>query len=112
MAWISCGLLLSLGMVLLPVRVSAEPQHSGFSRLYVLQPAPGPGPAGADGGVRVTSISTLHGPSGQPHTYNVALSANFGGQIRSRRMGMQAASAGQQQPVVRQEQSQKQLKPG
>ncbi|CAI5682149.1 unnamed protein product [Oreochromis niloticus] len=112
MARIYLGFFLSFGMFLFPVCVSPERQQSqsGFRRLYVLQPGPGPGTAGANGGVRVSSISSLHGLSGQPHTYNVELTANFGGQVRSRRMGKQAASAPQQQqPVVRQEQSQKQL---
>ncbi|XP_067465431.1 latent-transforming growth factor beta-binding protein 1 isoform X4 [Thunnus thynnus] len=99
MAWIRWGLLLSFGLFLSPVCVSAEQQQSqsGFRRLYVLQPGPGPGPgpAGADGGVRVSSISTRHGSAGQPHTYNVELTANFGGQVRTRRMGNQAASAPQ-----------------
>ncbi|XP_051278723.1 latent-transforming growth factor beta-binding protein 1 isoform X2 [Dicentrarchus labrax] len=105
MAWIRWGLLFSFGLFLSPVRVSAEQlqNQSGFRRLYVLQP--GPGLAGADGGVRISSISTRHGTAGQPHTYNVELAANYGGQVRNRRMGNQAASApqsSQQQPVVRQ----------
>ncbi|XP_028278806.1 latent-transforming growth factor beta-binding protein 1 isoform X2 [Parambassis ranga] len=99
MAWIRWGLLLSFGLLFSPVCVSAERQQSqsGFRRLYVLQPGPGPGSAGADGAVRVSSISTRHGPSGQPHTYNVDLKASLGGQVRTRRMGTQAASAPQQQ---------------
>ncbi|XP_053189603.1 latent-transforming growth factor beta-binding protein 1 [Scomber japonicus] len=111
MAWIRWGLLLCFGVFLSPVCVSAEQQQSqsGFRRLYVLQPGPGPGSGpgsvGADGGVRVSSISTRHGSAGQPHTYNVELTANFGGQVRTRRMGNQAASAPQlsqqQQPVLR-----------
>lgn len=110
MARIYLGFFLSFGMFLFTLCVSPERQQSqsGFRRLYVLQPGPGPGTAGANGGVRVSSISSLHGLSGQPHTYNVELTANFGGQVRSRRMGKQAASA-PQQPAVRQEQSQKQL---
>ncbi|KAL7383283.1 hypothetical protein ABVT39_008186 [Epinephelus coioides] len=107
MAWIRWGLLFSLGLFLSPVCVSAEQRQSqsGFRRLYVLQPGPGPGSAGANGGVRVSSISTHHSAAGQPHTYNVELTANFGGQVRTRRMGNQAASSPQyshQQPVVRQ----------
>ncbi|XP_044071055.1 latent-transforming growth factor beta-binding protein 1 isoform X8 [Siniperca chuatsi] len=107
MAWIRWGLLFSFGLFLSPVCVSAEQQqsHSGFRRLYVLQPGPSLGLAGADGGVRVSSISTRHGAAGQPHTYNVELTANFGGQVRTRRMGNQAASApqfSQQKPGVRQ----------
>ncbi|XP_035515358.1 latent-transforming growth factor beta-binding protein 1-like, partial [Morone saxatilis] len=105
MAWIRWGLLFSFGLFLSPVRVSAEQlqSQSGFRRLYVLQPRPGL--AGADGGVRISSISTRHGTAGQPHTYNVELAANYGGQVRNRRMGNQAASApqsSQQQPAVRQ----------
>ncbi|TKS85130.1 Latent-transforming growth factor beta-binding protein 1 [Collichthys lucidus] len=91
MAWITRSLFLfSFGLFLWPVRSSAEqPQSSGgFRRLYVVQPGPG------------------------PHTYNVGLTTSFGSQVRTRRMGNQAASApqfSQQQPVVRvsgQEQSQ------
>ncbi|KAK9541983.1 hypothetical protein VZT92_001989 [Zoarces viviparus] len=105
MAWIRWGLLFSFGFFLAPVCVSAEQQQSrgGFRRLYVLQP--GPGSAGANGGVRVSSIATRHGAAGQPHTYNVELTANYGGQVRTRRMGNQAATApqfSQQQPVGRQ----------
>ncbi|XP_070834240.1 latent-transforming growth factor beta-binding protein 1 isoform X1 [Chaetodon trifascialis] len=110
MAWIRWGLLLfSFGLCLSPGRVSAQQQQiqSGFRRLYVLQPAPGP--AGADGGVRVSSVSTRRGAPGQPHTYNLELTANFGGQVRTRRMGNQAPQFTQQQSDVRlsgQEQSQ------
>ncbi|KAM9365172.1 latent-transforming growth factor beta-binding protein 1 isoform 3-T3 [Pholidichthys leucotaenia] len=110
MAWIGWGLFLSFSVFLSPsVRVSAERQQavSGFRRLYVLQPGPvvtGPGSAGANGGVRVSSISTSLGPSGRPHTYSVELTANMGGQVRSRRMGIQAA------PAPRQEKQQQQLK--
>lgn len=116
MAWIRWGLLLfSFGLFLSPGRVSAQQQpqiQSGFRRLYVLQPGPGPGPAGADGGLRVSSVSTRRGAPGQPHTYNLELTANFGGQVRTRRTGKQAAGAphfSQQQSDVRpsgQEQSQ------
>nr|XP_020455549.1 latent-transforming growth factor beta-binding protein 1 isoform X2 [Monopterus albus] len=103
MAWIKWGLLFSLGSFLSLIRVSAEQQQSqsGFRRLFVLQP--GSGSTGADGGVRVSSISTRHGAAGQPRTYNVELTANFGGQVRTRRMGTQAASPPQlshQQAVV------------
>ncbi|XP_075932801.1 latent-transforming growth factor beta-binding protein 1 isoform X3 [Anarhichas minor] len=114
MARIRWGLLFSFGFFLAPVCVSAEQQQSrgGFRRLYVLQP--GPGSAGANGGVRVSSIATRHGAAGQPHTYNVELTANFGGQVRTRRMGNQAATApqfSQQQPVGRQSgQAQRQQK--
>ncbi|XP_039994903.1 latent-transforming growth factor beta-binding protein 1 isoform X4 [Xiphias gladius] len=107
MAWIKWGLLFSFGLFLSLVCVSAEQQkgRSGFRRLYVLQPGPGPGSgsAGAYGGVRVSSISTRHGAAGHPHTYNVELTANFGGQVRTRRMGNQAASVpsfSQEQPAV------------
>lgn len=101
MFWFKFDILFSLGLLLLTLRVSAEQQQSqsGFRRLFVVQH----GPAGADGGVRVSSISTRRGAAGQPHTYNVELNANFGGQVRTRRMGNQAASVpqySQQQPVV------------
>ncbi|XP_023151954.2 latent-transforming growth factor beta-binding protein 1 isoform X3 [Amphiprion ocellaris] len=112
MAWRTFGLLLSLGLVLSPVRVSAERQktQSGFRRLYVLQPGPGPGSARADGSVRVSSISTRHGPDRQPHTYNVELTANFGGPVRTRRMGNQAAAVPQQQAAVRQSEQEQLMK--
>lgn len=110
MFWFKFGLLFSFGFSLSPLGVLAEQPRtqSGFRRLYVVQP----GPAGADGGVRVSSISTRRGAAGQPHTYNVELSANNGGQVRTRRMEKQASSFphyNQQQPVVQrsgQEQSQ------
>ncbi|XP_034408539.1 latent-transforming growth factor beta-binding protein 1 isoform X2 [Cyclopterus lumpus] len=98
MAGIRWGLLFSFGFFLSPVCVSAERQQqhgqAGFRRLYVLQP--GPGSAGANGGVRVSSISTRHGAAGRPHAYNVELTANVGGQVRTRRMGNQAAAAAPQ----------------
>ncbi|XP_026164540.1 latent-transforming growth factor beta-binding protein 1 isoform X2 [Mastacembelus armatus] len=106
MGWIKWGLLFCFGSCLSLGCVSAEQQQSqsSFRRLYVLQP--GPGSSGADAGVRVSSISTRHGSAGQPHTYNVELSANLRGQVRNRRMGNQAASAPQlsqqQQAVIRQ----------
>ncbi|XP_029926762.1 latent-transforming growth factor beta-binding protein 1 isoform X3 [Myripristis murdjan] len=106
MAWIRWNLLLSIGLFVSPVFVSAEQQsQSSFRRLYVLQPGPGPGQglAGADG-VRVSSISSRPGAAGQPHSYNVELTASFGGQIRTRRMGNQAnpiPQFAQHQSVVR-----------
>ena len=105
MSGINRGLLFAFGVLLC---VSAEQQQgqSGFRRLYVVQPGPGPGSAGGDGGVRVSSISTRHGAAGKPRTYNVELNANFGGQVRTRRMGNQAAPVPQFSPqlpsVVRQ----------
>jgi len=106
MAGIRWGLFFSFGFFLSPVCVSAEQQHSqgGFRRLFVLQP--GPGAAGANGGVRVSSISTRHGAAGRPHTYNVELTANFGGQVRTRRMGNQAAPAPQFSPQQQQQSGQ------
>ncbi|KAM4591721.1 latent-transforming growth factor beta-binding protein 1 isoform 2-T2 [Odontesthes bonariensis] len=104
MAWIRWGLLLFFSLFLKPFCVSAErPQsRSGFRKLYVLQPGPGlgpgPGSTGGDGGVRVSSISTRHGPAGQALAYNVDFRANFGGQVRTRRMGNQAAPAPQFSP--------------
>ncbi|XP_033978251.1 latent-transforming growth factor beta-binding protein 1 isoform X1 [Trematomus bernacchii] len=83
MAWIRCGLLFSLGLFLSPVCVPAG--QRGFRRLYVLQPGPGAG-----GPARLSSISTRHGTAG--HTYNVELSAELGGPVRTRRMGNQADS--------------------
>uniref|UniRef100_UPI003AAE90D4 latent-transforming growth factor beta-binding protein 1-like n=1 Tax=Centroberyx gerrardi TaxID=166262 RepID=UPI003AAE90D4 len=111
MAWIRWDLLLSIGLFVFPVCVSVEQQsQSGFRRLYVLQPGPGPGqgPGGADG-VRVSSISSRPGAAGQPHSYNVELTASFGGQIRTRRMGNQAnpiPQFSQHQSVIRHSSSQ------
>ncbi|KAM4600055.1 latent-transforming growth factor beta-binding protein 1 isoform 3-T3 [Fundulus diaphanus] len=91
MVWVRWGLLLSFGLFLSPVCKSVERQQSrgGFRRLYVLQPGPGPGPGSAagEGAVRLSTISTRHGPSGQPLAYNVELTGNFGSQVRNRRMG-------------------------
>ncbi|XP_074501775.1 latent-transforming growth factor beta-binding protein 1 isoform X2 [Sebastes fasciatus] len=121
MAWIRWGLLFSFGWFLSPVCVSAEPRQQqqqsrgGFRRLYVLQPGPGPGLGSAGGGaadgaaVRVSSISTRHGAAGQPHTYNVELTHNYGSQVRTRRMGNQQLSQQQQQPVVQAQSQQEQL---
>ncbi|KAM4615423.1 latent-transforming growth factor beta-binding protein 1 isoform 2-T2 [Polymixia lowei] len=81
MARIRWNLFFSIGLFISPVFASAEqPPQGGFRRLYVLQP----GPSGADS-VRLSSIS-----SGQPRSYNVELTASFGGQSRTRRMGNQA----------------------
>ncbi|TNN58344.1 hypothetical protein EYF80_031466 [Liparis tanakae] len=108
MAGIRWGLFFSFGFFLSPVCVSAEQQHSqgGFRRLFVLQPGPGAAGATGGGGVRVSSISTRHGAAGRPHTYNVELTANFGGQVRTRRMGNQAATAPQFSPQQQQQQQQ------
>ncbi|XP_061547020.1 latent-transforming growth factor beta-binding protein 1 isoform X4 [Phycodurus eques] len=110
MAW-SQGLLLSLGFLLSPLCLSTGAQQhnrSGVRKLYVLQPGPGPGPGSGPGsaganrgdGMRVSSISTRHGASGLPHSYNVELTAKLGGQVRTRRMGKQALST--QASIVRQ----------
>ena len=114
MAWVRWGLLFSFGLVFSPVCMSAQQQqsHSGFRRLYVLQP--GPGSAGAGSEVRLSSIATRPGAPGQPNTYNVELTANYGGQVRTRRMGNQAASAPQyshQQPAVRHSGQEQQRQP-
>ncbi|XP_041644946.1 latent-transforming growth factor beta-binding protein 1 isoform X2 [Cheilinus undulatus] len=103
MAWIKWGLFFSFGFLLSPGSSAAEQQQSqsGFRRLYVLQPGPRLGATGADGGVRVSSISTLHGASGQPHTYNLELSSSYGSQVRTRRMGKQGSS-GQEQSQQKQ----------
>lgn len=69
----------------------------------MLQPAPGPGPgqrpgsAAGEGAVRLSSISTRHGPFGDNLAYNVEVTGKFGGQVRNRRMGNPAAAAPQQQ---------------
>ncbi|KAM4729848.1 latent-transforming growth factor beta-binding protein 1 isoform 3-T3 [Anableps anableps] len=99
MVWVRWGLLLSFGLFLCPVceSVARQQSRSGFRRLYVLQPGPGPGSPAGEGGVRLSSISTRHGPSGQPLAYNVELTGNYGSQVRNRRMGNPAAAAPQQQ---------------
>ncbi|XP_019737687.1 latent-transforming growth factor beta-binding protein 1 isoform X5 [Hippocampus comes] len=107
MIW-SRGLLLSFGFLLSPFCLSAGAQphnQSGVRKLYVLQPDPGPGPgpgsaiANRGDGMRVSSISTRHGASGLPHSYNVELTAKLGGQVRTRRMGKQVSTA--QESIVR-----------
>ncbi|CAJ1066457.1 latent-transforming growth factor beta-binding protein 1 isoform X2 [Xyrichtys novacula] len=84
-------------------QTAAEQQQSqgGLRRLYVVQPGPRPGSSGADGDVRVSSISTHSGAPGQPQTYNVELTASYSGQVRTRRMGKQASS-GQEQSQQKQ----------
>ncbi|XP_014915831.1 latent-transforming growth factor beta-binding protein 1 isoform X2 [Poecilia latipinna] len=108
MVWVIWGLLFSVGLFLSPVCESVERQQSrsGFRRLYVLQPGPGSGPGSApgEGGVRLSSISTRHGPSGQPMVYNVDLTGSFGSQVRNRRMGNPAAPAPQLQDQNQQNQ--------
>ncbi|XP_043992193.1 latent-transforming growth factor beta-binding protein 1 isoform X3 [Gambusia affinis] len=110
MVWVIWGLLLSVGLFLSPVCESVERQQSrsGFRRLYVLQPGPGPGSgpgsAPGEGGVRLSSISTRHGPSGQPMVFNVGLTGSFGSQVRNRRMGNPAAPAPQPQDQNQQNQ--------
>ncbi|XP_064868883.1 latent-transforming growth factor beta-binding protein 1 isoform X6 [Oncorhynchus nerka] len=83
MAWIRWDLFFSIGLFISPAFVSTD--QSGFRRYYVLQP----GPSGTDR-VHVSSISSRSGATGQPHAYNVELSASYSGQVRTRRMGNQA----------------------
>ncbi|XP_059374837.1 latent-transforming growth factor beta-binding protein 1-like isoform X2 [Carassius carassius] len=83
MAVLMWDIIVSLMLLISPDLLSAD--KSGFRRLYVLQP----GPSGTDG-VHVSSISSLSGASGQPHSYNVELKASIGGQVRTRRMGHQS----------------------
>uniref|UniRef100_A0A9J8C634 Latent-transforming growth factor beta-binding protein 1 n=1 Tax=Cyprinus carpio carpio TaxID=630221 RepID=A0A9J8C634_CYPCA len=83
MAVLRWDIIVSLTLLIYPASLSAD--KSGFRKLYVLQP----GPSGTDG-VHVSSISSLSGASGQPHSYNVELKASFGGQVRTRRMGHQS----------------------
>ncbi|XP_043119083.1 latent-transforming growth factor beta-binding protein 1 isoform X3 [Puntigrus tetrazona] len=83
MAALMWDIIVSLTLLISPASLSAD--KSGFRKLYVLQP----GPSGTDG-VHVSSISSLSGASGQPHSYNVELKASFGGQVRTRRMGHQS----------------------
>ncbi|XP_026141350.1 latent-transforming growth factor beta-binding protein 1-like isoform X1 [Carassius auratus] len=83
MAVLMWDIVVSLTLLISPASLS--PDKSGFRKLYVLQP----GPSGTDG-VHVSSISSLAGASGQPHSYNVELKASLGGQVRTRRMGHQS----------------------
>ncbi|KAL0964406.1 hypothetical protein UPYG_G00323420 [Umbra pygmaea] len=83
MAWITWDLLFSICLLLSPAFVSMD--QSGFRRYYVLQP----GPSGTDR-VHVSSISSRSGATGQPHEYNVELTASYGSQVRNRRMGNHA----------------------
>uniref|UniRef100_A0A4W5R9V6 Latent-transforming growth factor beta-binding protein 4 n=1 Tax=Hucho hucho TaxID=62062 RepID=A0A4W5R9V6_9TELE len=83
MAWIRWDLLFSIGLFMSPAFVSTD--QSGFRRYYVLQP----GPSGTDR-VHVSSISSRSSATGQPHAYNVELTASYGSQVRTRRMGNQA----------------------
>ncbi|XP_051502465.1 latent-transforming growth factor beta-binding protein 1-like isoform X2 [Myxocyprinus asiaticus] len=83
MAVLTWDIILALCLLISPALLSAD--QSGFRKLYVLQP----GPSGTDR-VHVSSISSLSGASGQPHSYSVELKASFGGsQVRTRRMGHQ-----------------------
>lgn len=82
MAVLVWDIIVSVTLLISPAFLSAD--QSGFRKLYVVQP----GPSGTDG-VHVSSISSLSGASGQPHSYNVELKASFGGQVRTRRMGHQ-----------------------
>ncbi|XP_077095578.1 latent-transforming growth factor beta-binding protein 1 isoform X10 [Siphateles boraxobius] len=82
MAVLMWDIIVSLALFISPSLISAD--QSGFRKLYVLQP----GPSGTDG-VHLSSISSISGASGQPHSYNVELKASFGGQVRTRRMGHQ-----------------------
>ncbi|XP_052001305.1 latent-transforming growth factor beta-binding protein 1-like isoform X3 [Xyrauchen texanus] len=83
MAVLTWDIILALCLLISPASLSAD--QSGFRRLYVLQPGPG----GTDR-VHVSSISSVSGASGQPHSYNVELKSNYGGsQVRTRRMGHQ-----------------------
>ncbi|KAA0711091.1 Latent-transforming growth factor beta-binding protein 1 [Triplophysa tibetana] len=72
-----------VALLISPALLSAD--QSGVRRLYVFQP----GPSRTDR-VHVSSISSFSGASGQPHSYNVQLKANFGGQVRTRRTGHQS----------------------
>ncbi|XP_037397988.1 latent-transforming growth factor beta-binding protein 1 isoform X4 [Pygocentrus nattereri] len=72
-------------------RPALAAERGGVRTLYVLQPGRG----GSDA-VRVSSISSRAGADGQPHSYNVDLTASFGGQVRTRRMGSRDGHTGQQ----------------
>lgn len=68
----------------------------------MLQPGPGAGPggpgsAGADPPLRVSSISSRHDPAGRPRAFSLELAESGGVPVRTRRMGNQAPAAPQDQ---------------
>ncbi|XP_075902399.1 latent-transforming growth factor beta-binding protein 1 isoform X2 [Nelusetta ayraudi] len=72
-------------------------QLQNFRKLLLLQPGPG----AADGGLRISSISTRRGAAGRPSTYNLELNASYGGgQVRTRRMGQQQQQQQQQRTAT------------
>ncbi|XP_056464775.1 latent-transforming growth factor beta-binding protein 1 isoform X3 [Gadus chalcogrammus] len=86
MAWIRWDLVFSIGLFISPACVSMDQPRNGFRKLYVV-----PGGTGAGDAVHLRS-----GAAGQGHAqpvphrpFNVELSASYGGQVRTRRMGNQ-----------------------
>ncbi|XP_033859742.3 latent-transforming growth factor beta-binding protein 1-like isoform X3 [Acipenser ruthenus] len=81
MAWIRLNILLSIGIFASPAFTSTD--KGGFRRYttYVVQPGQ------ADSGSRHISPISRTGSAGQPHSYNVELTASYSSQVRTRRMG-------------------------
>ncbi|MBN3317837.1 LTBP1 protein, partial [Atractosteus spatula] len=97
MAWVRWNILLSIGLFVSPAFTSTDKGELRRYTTYVLQP----GQRGTD---RVSSVSRTDGV-GQPRSYNVEVTASFGGQVRTRRMGNQASPSGllRQQPQYTQQ---------
>ncbi|XP_015218483.2 latent-transforming growth factor beta-binding protein 1 isoform X3 [Lepisosteus oculatus] len=97
MAWVRWNILLSIGLFVSPAFTSTDKGELRRYTTYVLQP----GQRGPD---RVSSVSRTDGV-GQRRSYNVEVTANFGGQVRTRRMGNQASPSGllRQQPQFTQQ---------
>ena len=86
MAWIRWDLVFSIGLFISPACVSMDQPRNGFRKLYVV-----PGGAAAGDAVHLRSGAAGQGhPQSVPHRpFNVELSASYGGQVRTRRMGNQ-----------------------
>ncbi|MGH0185459.1 UNVERIFIED_CONTAM: hypothetical protein FKN15_020178 [Acipenser sinensis] len=85
MAWIRLNIFLSIGIFSSPAFTSTD--SGGFKRYttYVVQP----GQAGT--GSRHISTISRTGSAGQPHSYNMELTASYSSQVRTRRMGKQTS---------------------
>ncbi|MBN3273393.1 LTBP1 protein, partial [Polyodon spathula] len=90
MTWIRLNILLSIGIFSSPAFSSTD--NGGFKRYttFVVQP----GQAGTDS--RHISAISRTGSAGQPHSYNVELTASYSSsQVRTRRMGKQTSPSAQ-----------------
>ncbi|RXM30325.1 Latent-transforming growth factor beta-binding protein 1 [Acipenser ruthenus] len=94
MAWIRLNILLSIGIFASPAFTSTD--KGGFRRYttYVVQPGQ------ADSGSRHISPISRTGSAGQPHSYNVELTASYSSQVRTRRMGKHTSSGVQLRQTV------------